>query len=146
VRRGGSTEPCEATTSVPTGVRASSRPHVPRRMMAIGPSTTARVSRTTKSIMGVPMPVLTIDTGAPRTSPVKIVKPLDDVVSNTSPLATKGSSSPAAARRPIDTVSRCEHCWVVYAEGGLEAEETESGTVKVRRWRTGAAFTSGNAV
>jgi hypothetical protein len=59
VRRGGSTEPCEATTSVPTGVRASSRPHVPRRMMAIGPSTTARVSRTTKSIMGVPMPVLT---------------------------------------------------------------------------------------
>ena len=47
-----------------------SAPHVPSRTIAICPSTTARVSRTTKSILGMPMCVLTMLTGTSLYFPV----------------------------------------------------------------------------
>ncbi|KAH8072996.1 hypothetical protein JL720_11087 [Aureococcus anophagefferens] len=48
---------------------------LPRRTKLMGPAVTARVSRTTKSIMGPPMPVATTDTGTPPWVGVKVVKP-----------------------------------------------------------------------
>eukprot|EP00959_Pyramimonas_sp_CCMP1952_P300317 6281782-Pyramimonas_sp.AAC.1 len=56
----------------------------------------ARVSRTTKSIIGVPMPVLTILIGTPSLRPVNTVNPRELVVSKTEPPSTAGSSRPAA--------------------------------------------------
>ena len=47
-----------------------SAPHVPSRTIAICPSTTALVSRTTKSMLGMPMCVLTMLTGTSLYFPV----------------------------------------------------------------------------
>ena len=58
----------------PAGL-APSPPHVPKRRMAMGPSTMTRASRTTKSIMLLPMPVHTTLTRTPPKQPVCVTKP-----------------------------------------------------------------------
>lgn len=47
-----------------------SAPHVPSRTIAMCPLTAARASRTTKSMLGMPMSVVIIDTGTPSNRPV----------------------------------------------------------------------------
>lgn len=63
------TAPGDATIKLPKRAGGRSAPHVPRRTIAIWPLTAARASRTTKSILGIPMSVVMMDTGTPSNSP-----------------------------------------------------------------------------
>mmetsp|Transcript_34023 Transcript_34023/g.74427 ORF Transcript_34023/g.74427 Transcript_34023/m.74427 type:complete len:227 (+) Transcript_34023:549-1229(+) len=101
------TDPFDATITLPTETSSLKIPQVPNLAMAMWPSTMARDSRTTKSIIGVPMPVLIMLMGTPNLRPVNTVNPRALVVSNTSPPATAGSSSPDSIRaRPVSPTER----------------------------------------
>jgi hypothetical protein len=54
---------------LPRRAGGRSAPQVPNRTMAMCPLTAARASLTTKSILGIPMSVVMIDTGTPSKSP-----------------------------------------------------------------------------
>ena len=66
------TDPFEAIIMSPAVHDRSTTPQVPSLTMAMGPWITCFSSRTTKSIMGVPMPVATMVRGTPRKVPVKV--------------------------------------------------------------------------
>lgn len=96
-----STEPV-ATTTLPSRTSLSP-PHVPKRTIAIGPSTTARASRTTKSIIASPMPVATIDTRTPRNDPVCVTKPRGDVTTFEPPSSNIAAMRAARPTSPTDS-------------------------------------------
>ena len=68
------TDPFEAMIMSPAVHDKSTTPHVPNQTIAIGPYTAYFSSRTTKSIIGVPIPVATIEIGTPQKVPVKVLK------------------------------------------------------------------------
>lgn len=63
------TAPGEAIMKLPRRAGGRRAPHVPKRTTAIWPLTAARASRTTKSMFGMPMRVVMMDTGTPSYSP-----------------------------------------------------------------------------
>lgn len=67
------TAPGDATMKLPSRAGGLSAPHVPSLTMAICPATAARASLTTKSMLGMPMRVVTMDTGTPSYRPVGAV-------------------------------------------------------------------------
>lgn len=69
------TEPWEATTREASRAGACTEPQVPSRRSAMGPETTARHSRTTKSMLGMPMCVVTMLTGTPLYRPAWVTAP-----------------------------------------------------------------------
>lgn len=72
--------------------------------MAMGPSTTTRSSRTTKSTMPMPMPDATMLTGTPLNVPVCVTKPRVETIVFTGVLAS--SSLEMLAARPTSPTVR----------------------------------------
>jgi len=66
------TDPSEATRKHPRCAGGCRAPHVPRRMIAKGPLTTAWHSRMTKSMLAIPIMVLTMLTGLPCNLPIQM--------------------------------------------------------------------------
>ena len=56
---------------LPKRAGGRSAPHVPNRTTAMSPLTAARASRTTKSMLGIPMSVVMMDTGTPLNVPAQ---------------------------------------------------------------------------
>lgn len=56
---------------LPKHAGGRSAPHVPNRTTAMLPLTAARASRTTKSMLGIPMSVVIMDTGTPLNMPAQ---------------------------------------------------------------------------